>query len=302
MSATEIGAIKARLELDAANFRAGMDRAKQDLTGVAENAKQTTAAFRKMSETRDNIDRLAATLDNVNARADIQRRKLAELQRQYKETFDDGAKAKINDKIVSTEAALLSLTKQSDATASKIHELEDSLNSAGDGLDKFDGKATSAVTKLGVAFTALTAAYAAVIAKSVEAAATFEQSMAKVKAVSGATASEFKRLQDQALELGATTVFTAGQAADAQGYLAIAGFKTNEIIAAMPGVLNLAAAAQMDLGRTADIASNILTGFQLKAEETGRVTDVMAKAFTSSNTSMEQLGKMHCPVAGKLAA
>nr|WP_269846600.1 phage tail tape measure protein [Paenibacillus roseus] len=253
-----------------------------------------------MSETRDNIDKLAATLDNVNARADIQRRKLVDLQRQYKETFDDGAKAKINDKIVSTEAALLSLTKQSDVTASKIHELEDSFNSAGDGLDKFDGKATSTVTKLGVAFAALTAAYAAVITKSVEAAATFEQSMAKVKAVSGATASEFKRLQDQALELGATTVFTAGQAADAQGYLAVAGFKTNEIIEAMPGVLNLAAAAQMDLGRTADIASNILTGFQLKAEETGRVTDVLAKAFTSSNTSMEQLGyamKYAAPIA-----
>ncbi|MEK4525734.1 phage tail tape measure protein [Paenibacillus sp. FSL H8-0104] len=144
---------------------------------------------------------------------------------------------------------------------------------------------------------------AGVIAKAVETAATFEQSMAKVKAISGATAEEFENLRNQALELGATTVFTASQSADAMGFLAMAGFKTTQIMQAMPGVLNLAAAGQMEIARTADIASNILTGFQLEAGETGRVVDVLAKAMTSSNTNIEQLGygmKYLAPVAASL--
>ncbi|MCR8843076.1 phage tail tape measure protein [Paenibacillus sp. SC116] len=81
------------------------------------------------------------------------------------------------------------------------------------------------------------------------------------------------------------------------------GFETNEIIAAMPGVLSLAAAGQMDLARTSDIASNILTGFQLNATETMRVVDVMAKTMTTSNTNIEQLGyamKYVAPVAASL--
>lgn len=144
---------------------------------------------------------------------------------------------------------------------------------------------------------------AVVITKSVQTAAEFEQSMAKVKAISGATGEEFEKLRQQSIELGATTVFTSSQAAEAQGFLAMAGFKTNEIIAAMPGVLNLAAAGQMELGRTADIASNILTGFQLKAEQTSGVVDVMAKTMTNSNTNIEQLGyamKYVAPIAANL--
>nr|WP_276570012.1 phage tail tape measure protein [Paenibacillus alvei] len=143
----------------------------------------------------------------------------------------------------------------------------------------------------------------AIITKAIETSATFEQSMAKVKAITGATADEFERLRNQSIELGATTVFTASQAADAQSYLAMAGFKTNQILAAMPGVLALAAAGQMDLARTSDIASNILTGFQLEAEESMRVVDVMAKTMTSANTNIEQLGyamKYVAPVAASL--
>ncbi len=186
--------------------------------------------------------------------------------------------------------------REIDEVRRNLRDLEERTDGAGDSAKRTEGN----VRNLGIAFGALTAAMAGVIAKSVEVAATFEQSMAKVKAITGATADEFKRLQDQSLELGATTVFTASQAADAQGFLAMAGFKTNEILAAMPGVLNLAAAGQMDLARTADIASNILTGFQLSAEETGRVVDVLARTMTNANTNIEQLGyaaKYVAPIA-----
>lgn len=128
----------------------------------------------------------------------------------------------------------------------------------------------------------------------------FDTSMNKVQALTGATGDEFQALRDQALELGRTTSFSASQAAEAQAFLGMAGFKTNEILKVMPGTLNLAAAGQMDIARTADIASNVLTGFGMKAGQMNRVADVMAKTMATTNTDMEQLGeamKYVAPVA-----
>jgi TP901 family phage tail tape measure protein len=119
----------------------------------------------------------------------------------------------------------------------------------------------------------------------------FELSMNKVQALTSATATEFSALQGQARELGATTMFTASQAGDAMGFLALAGFKTNEILSAMPGTLELAAAAQMELGEAADTVSGILRGYQLQTSDLARVNDVLTKTFTSTNTTLQMLGE-----------
>lgn len=133
----------------------------------------------------------------------------------------------------------------------------------------------------------------------------FESSMARVKALTGATGKEFQKLSDTARKLGATTVFSASESAQAMQFLAMAGYKTNDIVKSMPGILNLAAAGQLDLATTADIASNILSGFGLKASQTGHVADVLAKASTSTNVSIGELGetmKYVAPVASSLGA
>jgi len=119
----------------------------------------------------------------------------------------------------------------------------------------------------------------------------FQNSMNRVRALSGATAEEFAKLRKQSKMLGETTAFTAKQAADAQSFLAMAGFKAVDIIGALPGVLNAAAAGQIDLATTADIASNILTGFGLEATEMTRVADVMTNTFTSANVDLRMLGE-----------
>ncbi len=118
----------------------------------------------------------------------------------------------------------------------------------------------------------------------------FEDAMARVGALSNASGQELAQLTAQARQLGRDTVYTASQAAEGMGYLAMAGFNTEQTLAAMPGMLELAAAGNTDLGRTADIASNILSGFKMKAQEMGEVSDVLAKTFTSSNTTLETLG------------
>ncbi len=131
---------------------------------------------------------------------------------------------------------------------------------------------------------------AAMFAYPLKAAMDFEQGMAEVGAITRADDTDMVRLTENAREMGRTTKFSATQAAQGQKFLAMAGFKTNQIIHSMPGMLDLAAASGMDLGRTADIASNILTGFGMEASDMTRVANVMALAFSSSNTDVEQLG------------
>ncbi len=133
----------------------------------------------------------------------------------------------------------------------------------------------------------------------------FDTSMSKVQALTrlDAGSEEMAALREQARQLGASTQFTAGQAADAQGFLAMAGFDPKSIQAAMPGMLDLAKAGDTDLAQTADIASNILTGFNLQASETGRLGDVLVGAFTRSNTNLQMLGetmKYAAPVAASV--
>lgn len=118
----------------------------------------------------------------------------------------------------------------------------------------------------------------------------FEAAMSKVQALSGATGDELAALEQQARDLGKATVFSASEAAEAMAFLAMAGYDTNQIMSAMPGLLDLAAAGQLELGAAADITTNIMSGFNLEAEKTGQVADVLAKAAASANTSVEQMG------------
>ncbi|QWI73303.1 phage tail tape measure protein (plasmid) [Bacillus mycoides] len=161
----------------------------------------------------------------------------------------------------------------------------------------------NSMTALGTASAAAGLAMVASIGLTVKSAANFEQSMAKVKAISGATDTEFAALSATAKEMGATTQYSASQAADGLAFLSLAGFKAQDSIDAIPSVLNLAAAGALDLGTAADIASNIMTGFGLSAKDTGFATDVLAKTFTTANTDMNQLGmamKYVAPVANAL--
>ncbi|GJA75419.1 hypothetical protein KAM354_06550 [Aeromonas caviae] len=133
----------------------------------------------------------------------------------------------------------------------------------------------------------------------------FDAQMSKVQALTRLQkgSAELAMLRQQARDLGASTSFTAMDAAGGQGFLAMAGFTPQNIKAAMPGILDMAKAGGMEIARTADIASNILSGFQLPATEMGRVGDSLVATFTRSNTSLEMLGetmKYAAPIAAGL--
>ncbi|MFJ5538531.1 phage tail tape measure protein [Vreelandella titanicae] len=168
-------------------------------------------------------------------------------------------------------------------------------------LRQVDGRgnaAAAAMGKFNLAIGAISAAAGGLgFARVIRDFANFEDTMLGLQAVSGATTKQMEELEKQARSLGATTRYSAQQAGEAQRFFAQAGFDTNEILAATPGILQLATAGQLDLARAADIASNALGQFQLPVTELARVNDVLATAAASANTNVEMIATSFRQVA-----
>lgn len=131
----------------------------------------------------------------------------------------------------------------------------------------------------------------------------FESAMSKVSAISGATGNDLDKLNKKAQEMGAKTKFSATEAAEAFTYMAMAGWKTEDMLAGIDGIMNLAAADGLDLATTSDIVTDALTAFGLSASDSAHFADVLAKASSSANTNVSMLGesfKYVAPVAGAL--
>lgn len=167
-----------------------------------------------------------------------------------------------------------------------------------------DVNAKSARSDLGSTL-ATTAVMAAPFVGMLSKAADFEAVMSKVKAITVSDDKAMQQLTATARELGEKTMFSATQAGEAMTYLGMAGWNSQQIMAGMPGLLNLAAASGTDLARTADIVSDDLTAFGLGAEHAGHMADVFAKTSTKTNTNVEMLGetmKYAAPVAHAFGA
>jgi TP901 family phage tail tape measure protein len=146
------------------------------------------------------------------------------------------------------------------------------------------------VRSMGQRLVVASAVAAAPFALSSTVFANFEQSMARVQALTGATGKDFQRLSDEAKRLGESTVFSASQAADAMGFFALAGFDVEQILKAIGPTLNLAAAGQLEIAQAADIAAKIMAGMGIEADRLGEAVDVLTKAMTTANTDLQQLG------------
>lgn len=119
----------------------------------------------------------------------------------------------------------------------------------------------------------------------------FEAAMSQVQAISGATGSEVTKLTNKAKEMGATTKFTAEESAEALNYMAMAGWKTEDMLSGIEGILSLAAASGEDLATTSDIVTDALTAFNMKASDAGRFSDVLAAAASNANTTVSGMGE-----------
>ena len=168
-----------------------------------------------------------------------------------------------------------------DSTMAKVESMGDGMQRAGEKISSIG----SSLTK------SLTLPLAAVGTTSVHTAASFEDGMLKVQSLSGATQEEYKKLTATAKEYGASTAWTARDVADAMGYMALAGFDTNEILESIGGMLSLASASGEDLATVTDILTDSMTAFGDGAGDASRYADVLATTQAKSNTTVGLLGE-----------
>ena len=197
--------------------------------------------------------------------------------------------------IIETENELKRLTTEannSHTALEKMGVLGETLQSAGDKISGVGQKllpVTAGVTALGTI--------------AVKTGADFDSAMSKVAAVSGATGSEMDALREKAREMGSKTKFSASEAAKAMNYMAMAGWKTNDMLSGIEGIMNLAAASGEDLASTSDIVTDALTAFGLSASDSGHFADILAAASSNANTNVSMMGetfKYAAPVLGSL--
>lgn len=164
------------------------------------------------------------------------------------------------------------------------------------GIEKIGSIATKGLAVLGAAVTASTGVV-------VKLGMDFESQMSKVQAISGATGDELLQLTDKAKEMGKKTKFSATESAQALEYMAMAGWKTDDMLGGLEGIMNLAAASGEDLASTSDIVTDALTAFGMAASDSGHFADVLATASSNANTNVGMMGetfKYVAPVAGAL--
>lgn len=250
---------------------------------VAELGRQISATKNPSKELVAEFNRQQAVMQKARSAIDRQRASLKQLESQ-------------NGLAGASLKQLIAREKELAINAERVAKAQNAQARAAGAISKNNATISSTATYASGVGMALGAG----LAKSITIGAAFESDMAKVAAVSRASEEQLKQLTSTARKLGAETQWSASEAAQGMQYLAMAGFKTNEIIETMPGMLNLASAGAIDLASASDIASNILTGFGLSASDMNRVGDVLTNTFTQSNTTLQGLGatmKYAAPVA-----
>jgi len=235
-----------------------------------------------VEETKEKLDALKNASEQANA--------ALEQGTITKEQYDG-----LQREIIETESALENLEKQAGEAAvafQKISEAGTALQSVGDKVSDVGKKllpVTGAVTALGTA--------------AVKTAADFDAAMSQVAAVSGATGEDLEALREKAREMGSKTKFSASEAAEAMNYMAMAGWKTSDMMEGIEGIMNLAAASGEELSTTSDIVTDALTAFGLTAKDSGHFADILAAASSNANTNVSMMGetfKYCAPIAGAL--
>lgn len=235
-----------------------------------------------VSETKEKLETLKTAAEQANtalANGEISQSQYDALQRE----------------IIETENNLRDLERQAGQSAvalQKIAATGEKLKTVGSAIEGVGQKlmpVTAAVGGLGVA--------------AVKVASDFDSAMSQVAAVSGATGKDLEALRDKAREMGSKTKFSASEAAEAMNYMAMAGWKTGDMLSGIEGIMNLAAASGEDLATTSDIVTDALTALGLSAEDSGHFADILAAASSNANTNVDMMGetfKYCAPVAGAL--
>lgn len=285
-----------------------------DTTGLDKALKSVNTSIRSTQSALKDVNRLLK-LDPSNTELLSQKQRLLKdaiaatkekldslkvAQEQAKQQLESGELGQdkydaLQREIVETEEELRRLQQEAATTntaLSKIDVASQKMEAVGNSIAGAGKKMMGVTTVIG-----------GVGVAAVKTAADFDSAMSQVAAVSGATGKDFDALRNKAREMGAKTKFSATEAAEAMNYMAMAGWKTEDMLSGIEGIMNLAAASGEDLATTSDIVTDALTAFGLSAKDSGHFADILAAASSNANTNVSMMGetfKYCAPIAGAL--
>lgn len=277
-------------------YAAQVDEIKGKLSGLADSTENTTEEEAKLRS------ELTAAEESMQQAGNS----VIYYQKQLNNTERD--QAKLGTELDKTGQYLDEAKNSADGCAKSIDQYGKEVKQAGDNSEQFGNTSKEAVNQLAAALAAAGVAksvkeIADALMDCVDTFADFQAQMSAVQAISGASGNELDALAEKAKKMGSTTKFTATEAGKALEYMAMAGWKTGDMLDGLEGVMNLAAASEEDLAATSDIVTDALTAFDLKAEDSGHFADVLAAASANANTNVAMMGetfKYAAPVAGSL--
>ena len=290
-----------------------LNRAQSDISAYQKQSAAIESAKAKIANLAKQHELLGQQIQNTTG--DTSGLQMEQLKLEQRMASAQGALERQESRLSATSQRLeeagvntADLAGESARLTTQIEELSNEQEQAARAVQEYGDRAANAFQAAGEALAAagivaglkeIGAAYVG----TVQAAGEFGATMSNVEALSGANASQMAALTAQAKELGATTKFTANESGEAMGYMGMAGWNAQQMLAGMPGVLDLAAASGEDLAGVSDIVTDALTGLGLTAADTGQFVDVLATASTKSNTNVSLLGesfKYVAPLCGTL--
>ena len=287
----------------------GLDPTSAKATNLRTQINNETAALEKskaeIAKQTAALEQMQAKTETLTEKVQRQETELADLKKRYTEVA--AAQGKNSDEAKALAQEISDLSGDLKDNKAKLKDAAD----AADDLDQsFEKAEKGGLSSFAVALGNLAANLIAeaiskmkdLISSTIEVGQTFEKSMSNVQAISGATAEEMELLTDTAKEYGSTTQFSASEAADALGYMALAGWDANTSASALGGVLDLAAASGMELASASDMVTDYMSAFNLTADKSAYFADVLAYAQGNANTTAEGLGEAFKNCAANLNA
>lgn len=256
---------------------------------------KSTSSLTKLKDTQNYLTKQTET---YSSKVMTLRSQLEELE--SAENKDEKAIANKKNQLNNAEASLNKYKKQLNEVTASLESGQAKIEEYAKKVEEFGNK----TKKVGESLTTkVSASIVGLGVAAVKVGSDFDAAMSQVSATSGATGKDLQDLRDKAKEMGASTKFSASESAEAMNYMAMAGWNSKQMIAGLPGILNLAAASNESLANTSDIVTDALTAFGLTAEDSGHFADVMAKTSSSANTNVSLMGetfKQVAPLAGTL--
>lgn len=305
-----------QFKADISQLKSAMQQASRQVRLASSEFKAATAGLDDWSKSAEGLrakcNQLDSTLQAQKKQVDLAREAWEKTKKVYGENSAEADRAKMS--LNNYEAAVAKTEKElneysdelkkaekyGDDYADSLDHMEDAQQRASDGFTVMKGALASLVAD-GIRMTI--SALKDLAKETLQVGMDFESAMSQVEAVSGASAEDIEKLTEKAKEMGSTTKFTATEAAEAFNYMAMAGWKTEDMLDGIEGIMNLAAASGADLATTSDIVTDALTAMGYGASDAGRLADVMAAASSNANTNVEMMGQTFqyaAPIVGAL--